>query len=601
MANTQQYTQIDTAGGCTIKGFEGEELTLSDSHRYAVDILEAPALKVIKIKSLMAGKPPHLVLANIPNLERIELPAGHPGAVIHLNSERAPKPFTIEGLVSEIDGAWPGVQFRQTASGCRENWSRVTLRHVAKDVRTPDDAELVIMTAPAPAQVEHLTLGGHSDWLLTDIEGLSHLQINTSGYVALDQLPALRTVFSSDHRLQLSLSQTPRLKRVAGCGEILSIRQSDWKEKQLTIDGRWKHAKIASDRLEQLSFKDGRSLTVYHCSRLKVVDLALGMDIECHGALPAPLAESARFFFDEATLNHNIDALRAGEMSVLPVTLRVLGGAHEPAQVVHCLQQLAELCALGIAPEKIWECRRELSARHRNARSRRKTRGLRPLNQAAMAKADFNWHWHLPDDLGPQGWEADLEIWVYCRKTVSAAFDFGDVMAHTCQEPIALDTLIRKAGITGSDEALANLAVQAIEHYVRKNAEYMLGRHSQGSNDPLKRLTRIFKQPQMTMAQRRTLLVYLCNSLDLDRLLAAVPQLLQLAPGPVRAELMALSRKPERWFIPRIPSLRLHRTKHTVERYRSKLMQAALASARSPEEPESHEAGTNLSLFEETH
>lgn len=604
MGSTQDYSSTDSVGGCTVKGFKGEELTVRDSHLYALDIVDAPNLTTLNIEKLQADKAPHLLIENAPKLQTIKLPKEQPGAVIHLSSNHAPVGFTVEGAVCEIDAAWPGVQFRQEASSHRKNWNRVTTCSPEQANKASTTGGLVILTGEAPAPLDHLVLGDNCDWLLTDIDGVSHVQITTTGCVAVDQLPALRTVFSTNHQLQLAMARTPRLRRITGCGELVSIRQSDWQEKQLTIDGRWKHAKIASDRLEHLSFKDGRSLTVYHCSRLKVADLPLGMDIECHGALPAPLAASARFFFDEATLNHNIEALKAGDLSVLPVTLRVLGGAHEPSQVVHCLQQLAELCALDIAPEKIWECRRELAARHRNARSRKKTWGLRPLNQAAMAKADFNWHWHLPNDLAPQGWEADLDIWAYCQATVPAAADFGNVMAHTCQDPVALDTLIRKAGINGNGDAFPNLAIQAIEHYVRNNAEYMLGRHNQGSHDPIKRLTRLANGSLITAAQRRTLVLFLLNILELDRLLASVPQLLQLAPGPARAELMALSRKPERWFIPRIPRLRIHRTKPTVDRYRSKLMQAALASAGSNKErplPDQHQAGTNLSLFEETH
>lgn len=604
MGSTNDVSKMDSVGGCSIVGFQGETLTIRDDALYALDVLDAPNLVTLQLARLKADQAPHLLIDNAPNLRHIVLPPEGAGAVIHLNCNQAVHELTIEGPVGEIDAAWPGVQFRQEASTHRKNWNRVTVYGADQMHRHSADGGLMIVTGVMPTATEHLRLDACCDWLLTDIDGVSHLQITGTGSVSVDQLPSLRTLFSDNSNLQLSLTRTPRLKRISGCGELVTVRQSEWEHRELTIDGRWKHAKIASDRLEKLTYKDGRSLTVYHCSRLKVANLALGMDIECHGALPAPLAESARFFFDEATLHHNIEALRAGDKSVLPVTLRVLSGAHEPAQVVQCLQQLAELCALGIAPEKIWACRRELSARHRNARSRRKARGLRPLNQTALAKADFNWHWHLPEDLAPQGWEADLDVWLYCQHSVFAAAEFGEVMAHTCQAPEALDTLIRKAGLVDQDKAVKALALQAIEHYVRKDADYMLGRHGRGSNDPIKRLARLFHDERTTAAQRRALIEFLCNVPDLDRLLASVPELLSLAPGLVRAELMKLSRKRERWFIPRIPSLRLHRTQPTVDRYRSKLKQAALASAVSrpaPEPTEQLEMGQTLQLFEETH
>lgn len=604
MASNRDYSNTDSVGSCNVHGFKGEELTVRDNSLYALDIVDAPNLTTLNIEKLQTNQVPHLLIENAPRLQRIKLPTEQPGAIIHLSTNHAPGEFTIEGAVCEIDAAWPGVQFRQEACSHRKNWNRVIICSPEQATKTSMTEGLVIVTGKVPAQLEHLALGNHCDWLLTDIDRITHVQIMTTGSVTVDQLPALRTVFSTNHQLQLSITRTPSLRRISGCGELVLIRQSDWQEKQLTIDGRWNHAKIASDQLEQLSFKEGRSLIVYHCSRLKMADLALGMDIECHGALPAPLAESARFFFEEAPLNNNIEALRAGDMSVLPVTLRILGGAHEPAQVVHCLQQLVALCVLEIAPEQIWECRRELSARHHNARYRPKTRALRPLNQAAMVKADFNWHWHLPEDLAPQGWEADLDIWTYCKNVVPAAADFSGVMVHTCQDPVALETLIRKAGIADQDEALRVLAVQAIEHYVRKNTDYMPLRHRQGGNDLIRRLTRLFKDPYMTEAQKRPLVLFLCNTLEIEQLLGSVPRLLQLAPGLVRVELMKLSQMPERWFIPRIPMLRLYRTKSTVDYYRSKLRQAALASAGSESEslkPEPHKPGTYLLKKEEAY
>ncbi|WP_417521834.1 hypothetical protein [Marinobacter sp.] len=604
MEITTQYAQTDNSGGCTITGYKGEEMIIRDSRLYALDIISAPHLKVIKIELLMASKPPHLVLDNIPNLERIELPVGQHGAVIHLNRSsrpQTPRDLVIRGLISEIDGAWPGVKFRQQASRARGSWSQVRFASLTKNLTPADDGELVILSDGCLPDQDHLTLDGQGDWLLINVGGVSHLQLNTPGSVSVDHLQALRTVFSTEHSVDLTINKTPRLRRVAGCGQVLSLRQANGSARQLTIDGRWKHASIADDRLECLRYQDGRSLTVYQCSRLKSVNLAPGMDVECHGALPTALAQSARFFYDEATLNRNIETLRGGDNSVLPVTLRVLGGAHEPRQVVHCLQLLAELCSLGISAHSIWECRRELSARHRNARSRRKNRTQRPMNAAAMAKADFTWHWHLPADLAPQGWEADLIIWAYCQASVLPAADYGNVMAHTCRESLALDTLIRLAGAADNQQALKSLAIKTIEQYVSKNAEYMLERNRQLRNEPTKRVIRLLNKLQTNTSQGRMIILFLFNILNLNQLLKAVPEILSIAPGFVRTELMAMSRKPDAWLIDRIPTLEIHRAKSTITHYRRKLMQAALASATTAKDDASDRPGTTLPLFMEAH
>ncbi|WP_372982661.1 hypothetical protein, partial [Marinobacter sediminum] len=227
MASTQHYSETDSIGGCTVHGFEGSELTISDGNLYALDIVNAPNLTTLNVARLQVDKAPHLLLKNLPKLQRIILPANHPGAVIHLSSEEAPGELHIGGSVCEIDGAWPGVQFRQEVSSHRKNWESVTICSTTDAAKASKTAGLVIVTGAAPTELDHLCLDEHCDWLLTDIDGVNHLQITTTGSVAVDQMPSLRSLFSTNHQLQLSLTRTPRLRRIAGGGELVSIRQSD--------------------------------------------------------------------------------------------------------------------------------------------------------------------------------------------------------------------------------------------------------------------------------------------------------------------------------------------------------------------------------------
>ena len=106
------------------------------------------------------------------------------------------------------------------------------------------------------------------------------------------------------------------------------------------------------------------------------------MDVECFGALPAPLMASARFYFDESSLNTCMERFRNGETDQLSGILSILANAHEREQVVLSLQKLQELCEHGVAPDLIWQTRRELAARHRENRGKSR-RARRPFNEAA--------------------------------------------------------------------------------------------------------------------------------------------------------------------------------------------------------------------------
>ena len=110
MADYEDYITRDTAGGASIAGFPGTALEVDEPGVFALDILDAPNLETIHIKRLKPLKRPHLVLSNLPDLATVNLPAGHPGAIVHFNSEKSPKGFVISGMVSEIDAA-PEVVF----------------------------------------------------------------------------------------------------------------------------------------------------------------------------------------------------------------------------------------------------------------------------------------------------------------------------------------------------------------------------------------------------------------------------------------------------------------------------------------------------------
>ena len=600
MADYEDYITRDTAGGASIAGFPGTALEVDEPGVFALDILDAPNLETIHIKRLKPLKRPHLVLSNLPDLATVNLPAGHPGAIVHFNSEKSPKGFVISGMVSEIDAAWDTVQTRLESAPNHHHWSRVVCCPAIEKPAQPSGNGLVMVTGDMPPEHDQLTLGAGNDWLLLNIGGLRHVQVNTSGKAVLQQVPDLRTLNGSGHGLVLEVYAAPALKRISGTGERVIVYQKLAIAKELTIADNWKHARIHSKTLRSLSFVSGESLALHHCNALQQVNLPLGMDVECFGALPAPLMASARFYFDESSLNTCMERFRNGETDQLSGILSILANAHEREQVVLSLQKLQELCEHGVAPDLIWQTRRELAARHRENRGKSR-RARRPFNEAAMAKADLYWHWKFPNDLAPQGWEADLKIWHYCHQAVPAAADYADIIACTCSSDEAFETLLRLA-LNGEDfDAVHRLAICCINEYLSKGDDYLLNRNCSQQRDPTLRIIRLIFRKGISDDDRRSVVTFLCNVLPLKTLLKSVPPIVHMCPGIFRGVLMALSRKPDGWFHQRIGTFPFYKQANKINEYRQKLMQIALAPCVSEEEEEADnniKTGNTYSLFE---
>ncbi len=604
MHSYSTYITRDTAGGAGLAHFPGQTLEVDEPGVFALDIIDAPNLEVIHLKRLKPHTRPHLVLSNLPRLQRIILPSGHPGAIVHFNSEKAPRPFVIAGMVSEIDAAWENTQLRLESAPNHQHWSRVICGHPDDNLPEPAGNGLVILNGNMPANQDQLTLGPDNDWLLTDVAGLRHVQINTRGKAVLQQIPDLRTVNSSGHGLTLDISQAPMLKRVSGVGERFTLHQKKQTERELTIADQWQHARIHSSRLQTLRFPNGASLALHHCNALHNVEVPLDADVECFGALPASLLHSARFYFDESSLNASFERLKNGDNSELPGILSILANAYEREQVVLSLQKLHALCEMGVAPDLIWNTRRELTTRHRDNRARNK-RSNRPFNEAAMAKADLFWHWRFPEDLAPQGWEADLKIWEHCQPTVPAAADYGDIIACTCCDDEALNTLIRLAGKSVDDTEVFRLTLRCMEDYLLKDEDFLLNRNRSQNHDPTMRLVMLLIGPRSGHEEERIVIAFLCNILPLATLVTSIPPIVHLCPGVFRSQLMALARKPKAWFQARTESLAFYQRGRKLEEYRQRLMQIALAPCTSEDDEEDEEddelnldPGTNYTLFQ---
>jgi len=100
---------------------------------------------------------------------------------------------------------------------------------------------------------------------------------------------------------------------------------------------------------------------------------------------------------------------------------------------LYALIALAELAGEAVDPAWLWRLRCRL---HANANRDPDSDGLTPQELACR-----RWHWALPDDLAQRGWDADLALWLACRR-VEAARPFRRLIAHS-PRPRHLATLAR--------------------------------------------------------------------------------------------------------------------------------------------------------------
>lgn len=282
----------------------------------------------------------------------------------------------------------------------------------------------------------------------------------------------------------------------------------------------------------------------------------------------------AHFYFNESSLNSCMKQFMQGDLSQLDGILSVLAKAHQRSQLAVTLQKLAELCHLGVAPERLWQTRRELAARHLSY-GRKKLTGPTALAETVLKKADARWHWALPQDLAPQGWEADLNIWCYCQRSLPRAADYAQTIIRTCEDDTACDALVRLGGNTQAEPALFAVAIKVLEYRLRHTPARGV-RVQDHTSAP--RLARLLGSPHADEGSRKIVVSFILEMLPVSNLISVVPSIMHLAPGLFRSKLMALTRRSDEWFSARlqVPELGAPRAGQ-LQQFRQSLLKIALA------------------------
>ena len=571
---------LDSSGGAALFGpcgnrDQGRRLVLEAPGLRALDLHDDSLLEVLDLRGCGGQHHLHLQLDRLPQLRELHLPTLTAGAVIHLFQPALPRTLRIRGAVCEIDAnwqqgtlrlvhptdAWQGVQLLGHDATRADLAPRID-PHPEGSTDGPTEPleravplNILLGAEPLP---EALTLTASGDWLLADAFRLKRLTLDGPQMVTLQRAHALRQLQvrgarrvrgegldqlavidagSGQHR---QASDDPCLVPPDAAPEL----QLQGKMTRLQIADAWSGVQLRAPKLQSLQIAWANRLSLLQCERLEAVDLPHGLEILCEGALPTPLMQVARFYVDEATLNHVLRRLEAGEHDLLPRLLQMLAQGGAPATVFHHLTTLLRLAEQGFDPVALWDCRRAIAAWQREHR-RRARHG--PLTEQDLRAADQHWDWTLPRDRLDEGLYADLQLWALCVAASPAARDYGRILERRLDAQTSLHHLVRLAVRPQVPAAVIDLLLRIL-----------IARQRQGQwesvsiPDELRMavpyLTRLLSQTQPGQADFQAVLEACLHWSPWERLPDLVPRLLALHPGPTRALLMQWVQRHNDWF-----------------------------------------------------
>lgn len=566
---------LDSNGGTALHGPCGNQdsgrwLVLHEARLRALDLHDDPALEVLDLRGCGRQHHLHLQLDRLPRLREIHLPRLSGGAILHLFSLQMPASLTIHGNVREIDADWQQGTLRLTHS--QRGWEGLRLLGhdalpQALSAAGASESLLTVVLDPAlldaMADDGELRLRGNGEVHLADASSLERLVVEGPTRVSIRKavtLTSLRLIgtrrFEGVHLDGLEWVDAGMGRcRVNACdsrpddvpsGGFLTLRG---KMGALTLADAWQEVQLHAPRLESLGLGWARALVMHHCGRLERVSLPEGLPIDCHGTVPTPLLHVARFYVDEATLKQALTRLEAGEHALLESVLTMLPQRAGAASAFHGLTTLVRLAEQGFDAEAIWQCRREISAWQRISHRRRQRLAI---TEQDLNRADGIWHWELPRDRVDEGMRADLRLWALCHPHSAKARAYRKTLMDRCRDGQKLQLILRFGCRADAPPPLHALMLDAlVKAYGSSSLPARLDQSEGKINHHY--LVRMMARNSLTDEQRHAVLSAISDVAPWEALPEVVSQLLQQHPGPVRAFLMALSRRPGDWFQRRLP------------------------------------------------
>ncbi|MGM0855892.1 MAG: hypothetical protein ACQEW0_02300 [Pseudomonadota bacterium] len=599
---------LDSNGGTALIGpcgntESGKRLVIAEPYLRALDVHEDRQLEVLDLRECGEQDYLHLQLNQVPNLSEVYLPELSKGAVIHLFGLSMLRTLMIHGAVYELDADWQTDTMRLTSQdvpwggvrllgyeakshdlSLRWGWSCTSELSKTSQLPASDSLSLTVVINPTILP-STLLLTGEDEWLITDASPLTQLVIDGPKRVWVDKAVALETL--SMHAFGLCEAQGLKaLAKVNGAfaqshedpseHAPVPLRQGTRKHltlrgnmESLTLTDAWDDVQLHAPRLKRVTVSWANHLSLYHCGALTDIKLPDGLPVDCFGSVPTPLLHQARFFIDEATLKQSLNRIEAGEIDLLEGVLNVLSQRYAPQAAFHSLTILLYLAKQSIALEALWQCRRTLSAWHRQRGRKRKPLCLRDSD---YQRADTSWGWDFPDDRLEEGLNADLQLWALCAPESEDAQAFRKTLLKDAKKLDNLGYFIRAATAENAHPALIKLMHEVLVSFYGSGRWPKLSLPSFQAG-AARYLSRLLKKESLSQASRQAVLHAIAEMTPWAGLPRQLSALLEIYPGPVRALLITLARQPDDWFQWRLPGFP---AQEQVRSARQQFMQLAL-------------------------
>lgn len=383
----------DRAGGARMTDLTGRRVRVESVGLRALDLLDAPRLEHLDLTGCRPGL--FLALARCPHLQRIDLPPGAQGAILHWDRHGDNSAeVLIHGPVEHLDlcghgyafglpngpaGVWPWQGVRITCSP--ERWSAA------------DEEALVWLGTEASSTVSVLTVPQQARSVAIHGVGVGAVEVGEQAalaYLALAQAPDLRSVSSAAPLLGLWLERLGHLERVQASGKALQLKYCGDLAAGVQLEGAWSDALMVDTAVAENAQPRLGRVTVRGGERAM-------------GRAPAKrarawLPENRRAPLQPSEVPPLLEAAQAGEARAGATLIRWAEGVPR-RNALFALQTLYGLLERPDAEhERIWQARNTLARRFRSRRPRMP-----------------EWTWNLPQDLAEETLRMDFRIFARCR------------------------------------------------------------------------------------------------------------------------------------------------------------------------------------------
>ncbi|BAU58708.1 hypothetical protein HH1059_20020 [Halorhodospira halochloris] len=470
----------DRNGGARLTDLGERSVRIEAASLHALDLLDAPRLEHLDLTGCRPGL--FLALARCPHLQRIDLPAGEPGAVIHWDQHGViDNEAVIYGAVEHLDLCGRGYAFGLPSTGAAaRSWqgARICTTPASWFAATEQaliwlGSECTPVKLKIPQPARSIAIHGPG------VEAVEAREDAALEAIDLHQALDLRQITLASPLYGLAIERAERLERVLASGEALQLKYCGDLLSGVLLEGTWSHALLADTTIRDDTAPVLEQVVVRGGER----PIGQGQARHVHPWLP----ENRRTPLLASEIPLLLEAAQAGERRASTALIR-WAEAVPRRNVLFALQTLYSLLERPDPPfERIWQARQTLARRFSSSQ--------RPRPE---------WGWNLPEDLIEEALRMDLRLFARCRGQVTATMRL-DVHLRNAPRSQVLRILAAIAADRGVPTAERSVALDLLREALAVAARGFIARprgaEYQGPPSDLGPLVRvIIEQADRSMA-----------------------------------------------------------------------------------------------------